>query len=78
VKFTEKKLRSKPVVLRALKMIADAGDYGMTMPDVVDRIFPGLDDETCWHAADVLIDILRGGGYTQTTGEQRPTRRRMN
>jgi hypothetical protein len=80
VKFSERKLRSQKVLQRALTMIVDADErHGMTMPDVVDAIFPGLDEETCLRAADVLIEILQGGGYIKAAiGEERPTRRRMN
>jgi hypothetical protein len=77
VKFSEKKLRSEKVLRRALRMIVEADKHGMTMPDVVDRMFPGLDDETCVRASEVLIEALQSGGYIETIGE-RPTRRRMN
>jgi hypothetical protein len=68
-------LLKEKVLRRALKMIDDAGE--MTMPDVIDRIFPkGLDDETRVRASAVLIELLQGGGYIGAGGDE--PRRRMN
>ena len=53
---------------RLLEMFEEAGENGLTFPDIIEAAFPGLDDDECLRLAAILEHATTGKmpDYTPT------------